>query len=137
MVNQKNKYRLRLNKRIIGYAEETEEGLLFKGREGLWWMRGKPNYNLVDKFIGIQDKFHRDIYENDLVNYRLNMRKQMRKGVILLNDKSDSFGILDLETYHFTEIFMEEISLFTSEKMEIYSHLFNHPETEEIIQNLD
>ncbi|MFV0303893.1 MAG: hypothetical protein ACK5IC_00235 [Moheibacter sp.] len=137
MMNQKNKYRLRLNNRIIGYAEETEEGLLFKGREGLWWMRGKPNYNLVDKFISIQDKFHRDIYENDLVNYRLNMRNQMRKGVVLWNDKLDLFGVLDLETYHFTEIFMEEISLFTSEKMEIYSHLFNHPETEEIIQNLD
>lgn len=129
-MNSKNKYRLRLNSRIIGYAEETEDGLLFKGREPLWWMRGKPNYDQIDQFVGIQDKFHRDIYENDLVNYRLNAIWQMRKGIIRLNDKAQSFGILDLESKHFTQLFLEEICLFHSEKMEIYSHLFNHPELE-------
>lgn len=130
MIDQKNKYRLRLNSRIIGYAEETDDGLLFKGREPLWWMRGKPNYSQIDKFVGIQDKFHRDIYENDLVNYRLNAVSQMRKGIILLAEKEKSFGILDLESRHFTHLFLGEICLFNSEKMEIYSHLFNHPELE-------
>lgn len=134
MINQNNKYRLRLNKRIIGYAEETADGLLFKGREPLWWMRGKPNYNQIDKFVGIQDKFHRDIYENDLVNYRLNAEAQMRKGVILKNESTESFGILDLDSKHFTRLFLEEICLFKSEKMEIYSHLFNHPELEEFLE---
>src|SRR5690606_10261348 len=128
MINQKNKYRLRLNSRIIGYAEETEDGLLFKGREPMFWMRGKSNYNYIDKFVGIQDKFHRDIYENDLVNYRLNAVSQMRKGIIRLDEKENSFGILDLESKHFTQLFLGEICLFRSEKMEIYSHLFNHPE---------
>lgn len=126
-----NKYRLRLNSRIIGYAEETEDGLLFKGREPLWWMRGKPNYNEIDKFVKIQDKFHRDIYEKDLVNYRLNATSQMRKGIILFDENEKSFGILDLESKHFTHLFFGEICLFHSEKMEIYSHLFNHPELEE------
>ncbi len=129
MINQNNKYRLRLNARIIGYAEETSDGLLFKGREPLWWMRGKPNYNHIDKFVGFQDKFHRDIYENDLVNFRLNAESQMRKGVILWKEKT--FGIIDLESKHFTQLFMDEICLFLSEKMEIYSHLFNFPELEE------
>lgn len=131
MINQKNKYRLRLNTRIIGYAEETEDGLLFKGREPLWWMRGKPNYNQIDKFVGLQDKFHRDIYEKDLVNYRLNAESQMRKGIILYDEKDKSFGIFDLESRHFTQLFLGDICLFRSEKMEIYSHLFNHPELEE------
>lgn len=131
MIDQKNKYRLRLNSRIIGYAEETEYGLLFKGREPLWWMRGKPNYNEIDKFVKIQDKFHRDIYEKDLVNYRLNAASQMRKGIILYDEKEKSFGILDLESKHLTHLFFGEICLFQSEKMEIYSHLFTHPELEE------
>lgn len=130
MINQKNKYRLRLNSRIIGYAEETEDGLLFKGREPMFWMRGKSNYNFIDKFVGIQDKFHRNIYENDLVNYRLNAVSQMRKGIILFDEKDKSFGIFDLESKHFTQLFLGEICLFNSEKMEIYSHLFNHPELE-------
>jgi len=134
MSKSKNKYRLRLNARIIGYAEETEEGLLFKGREPLWWMRGKPNYNQIDKSIGLQDKFHRDIFENDLVNYRLNAETQMRKGVVLNSPGSNSFGILDLESQHFTRIFIGEVCLFNSEKMEVYSHLFNHPELEGIVK---
>lgn len=132
-MNPNNKYRLRLNSRIIGYAEETEDGLLFKGREPLYWMRGKPNYDQIDQFVGIQDKFHRDIFENDLVNYRLNATSQMRKGIIRL-DKDQSFGILDLESKHFTQLFLGEICLFHSEKMEIYSHLFNHPELEKMIE---
>jgi hypothetical protein len=132
---QKNKYRLRLNKRIIGYAEETSEGLLFKGREGLWWMRGKPNYEQIDFFVGFQDKFHRDVYENDLVNYRLNTETQMRKGVVFRNHQTTVFGILDLESKHFTHLFVNNLCLFQSEKVEIYSHLFNHPELESLIQN--
>lgn len=134
MSKSKNKYRLRLNARIIGYAEETQDGLLFKGREPLWWMRGKPNYNQIDKSIGLQDKFHRDIFENDLVNYRLNAETQMRKGVIINSENSNSFGILDLESQHFTQIFVGEVCLFNSEKMEVYSHLFNHPELEVIMK---
>lgn len=130
----KSKYRLRLNNRIIGYAESTKDGLLFKGREPLWWMRGKPNYNRIDKFIGIQDKFHRDIYELDLVNYRVNHEFQMRKAVVIYDKKSESFGLLDLESVHFTHLFIHDICLFQSEKMEVYSHLFNHPELEKQIQ---
>lgn len=125
-----NKYRLRLNKRIIGYVEETPDGLLFKGREGLWWMRGKPNYNQIDHFVGFQDKFHRDIYENDLVNYRINNEIQMRKGVVLMNEKLNSLGIIDINSKHFTNLFINGICLFQTEKLEIYSHLFNHPELE-------
>ena len=135
-MNLNNKYRLRLNSRIIGYAEETEDGLLFKGREPLWWMRGKPNYDQIDQFVGFQDKFHRDIYENDLVNYRLNAASQMRKGVIQINKATQNFGILDLESQHFTHLFLEEICLFHSEKMEVYSHLFNHPELEKEFNKL-
>ena len=130
-----SKYRLRLNARIIGYAEETQDGLLFKGREPLWWMRGKPNYNQIDKFVGIQDKFHRDIYENDLVNYRINAQDQMRKGVILTNEATGNLGIIDLESQHFTHLFVSGICLFQSEKMEVYSHLFNHPELEKLLEN--
>jgi|SRR5690606_18418370 len=135
MIIQNNKYRLRLNARIIGYAEETEDGLLFKGHEPLWWMRGKPNYDRIDKFVGIQDKFHRDIYENDMVNYRINAHEQMRKGVILTNEVTNSFEIFDLESQHFTQLFVSGFCLFQSEKMEIYSHLFNHPELEKLLEN--
>lgn len=135
MNRKRNKYRLRLNKRIIGYAQETSDGLLFKGREGLWWMRGRPNYNFIDRFVGFQDKYHRDIYERDMVNYRLNAEEPMRKGVILYDPRHLWFGILDLESRHFTRLFVDGLCLFTTEKMEIYSHLFNHPELEDFIQS--
>jgi hypothetical protein len=58
----------------------------------------------------------------------------MRKGVVLNSHGSGSFGILDLKSQHFTQIFIGEVCLFNSEKMEVYSHLFNHPELEEIIK---
>lgn len=129
-MKQKNKYRIRINSTIIGYAEELEDGLLLKGNsmEQVWY--NLKEYNKVDRFVGIQDKFHRDIYENDLVNYRLNASSQMRKGIIFQSETMDSFGILDLESQHFTHLFISGICLFQSEKMEIYSHLFNHPELE-------
>lgn len=129
-MNQKSKYRLRINSTIIGYAEEMEEGILLKGNsiEQTWY--NLKEYNKIDRFVGIQDKFHRDIYENDLVNYRLNASSQMRKGVIQSSETMESFGIMDLESRHFTHLFINEICLFQSEKMEIYSHLFNHPELE-------
>lgn len=129
-MNQKSKYRLRINSTIIGYAEEMEEGILLKGNsiEQTWY--NLKEYNKIDRFVGIQDKFHRDIYENDLVSYRLNASSQMRKGVIQSSETMESFGIMDLESRHFTHLFINEICLFQSEKMEIYSHLFNHPELE-------
>jgi hypothetical protein len=130
MLQSKSKYRLRINSTIIGYAEELEDGLLLKGNsvEQAWY--NLKEYNKVDRFVGIQDKFHRDIYENDLVNYRLNASSQMRKGIIFQSETMDSFGIFDLESQHFTHLFVSGICLFQSEKMEIYSHLFNHPELE-------
>ncbi|MET3733046.1 hypothetical protein [Moheibacter stercoris] len=129
-MNQKSKYRLRINSTIIGYAEELDEGILLKGNsvEQAWY--NLKEYNKIDRHVGIQDKFHRDIYENDLVNYRLNGKSPMRKGVILQSQTMESFGILDLESKHFTHLFINDICLFQSEKMEIYSHLFNHPELE-------
>lgn len=134
MKKRKSKYRLRLNKRIIGYAESTKDGLLFNGPESFWRMRGKPNYDSIDKFVGIKDKFHRDIYELDLVNYRVNHEFQMRKAVVIYSKSAESFGLLDLDSFHFTHLFIHDICLFQSEKMEIYSHLFNHPDLEKLLQ---
>jgi hypothetical protein len=129
----KSKYRLRINSTIIGYAEELEDGVFLKGNsiEQAWY--NLKEYNKIDEFVGIQDKFHRDIYEHDLVNYRLNSSSPMRKGVVLRSETMESFGILDLESKHFTHLFISGICLFQTEKMEIYSHLFNHPELEKII----
>lgn len=135
MKNQKNKYRLRINSTIVGYVEEVEDGLLFQGNSKEQCWRNLKTYNKVDRFVGIQDKFHRDIYENDLVNYRLNDSKQMRKGVILQNRKNDLLGILDLESKHFTDLFVEDLCLFNAEKMEIYSHLFSFPELEKKVKS--
>lgn len=134
MMNQKSKYRLRINSTIIGYAEEMEDGVFLKGNsvEQAWF--NLKEYNKIDQFVGIQDKFHRDIYENDLVNYRLNTSSPMRKGVVLQSKTLDTFGILDLESRHFTHLFVDGICLFQSEKMEIYSHLFNFPELEESLK---
>lgn len=89
----------------------------------------------VDKFTGIQDKFHRDLYENDLVNYKISHKEQIRKGVII-EYRNEMFVIQDIDTGHLTQLFINGLCLFEAEKVEIYSHLFNHPELEKMLQNL-
>lgn len=124
-----------MNSTIIGYAKQTAEGLLLKGNVFSQWSKSSPEYNKVDKFTGIQDKFHRDLYENDLVNYRINHKEQMRKGVVLEEKNSEDFVILDLNSKHVTRLFVKDLCLFEAEKVEIYSHLFNHPELEYLIKD--
>lgn len=135
-MKENSKYRLRLNNTIIGYAEQTDEGLLIKGYESNRRLKDSLYFNKVDKFTGIQDKFHRDVYESDLVNYRINHKDQMRKGVVLEEPATENFVILDLNSRHTTQLFVKELCLFNSEKVEIYSHIFNHPDLEETIQKI-
>lgn len=125
------KFRLRLDSRVVGYAEETPKGMLFKGKDALWWMQGKPNYNQVDEAIDIKDNLHRDIYELDIVAYRINDNKPYRKGVVLWEQKQKKFGLYDIESKHFTHFFIEDLCLFKSDAVEIISHLFNHPKLEQ------
>lgn len=128
------KYRLRWNKEIVGYAEETPEGILYKGKEWLWFMRGKPRYNQIDEAIGIQDSWHRDIYELDIVLFSLNNKWERNHAVVLWQEQFEQFVLYDYENNKVYPIFVENMSLFENDKLEIVSHLFTQPDLEKRIR---
>lgn len=121
------KYRLRNHKTIVGYAEETDSGMLFTGKYPLFWLNGQQKFNQVDKAIGILDKLHRMVYEKDIVSYKITDNMMRREGVVLWSTAKKTFGIFDLQSQHFTYFFIDDIFLFEHDKLEIISHLFNHP----------
>lgn len=119
------KYRLRLNTEIIGFANKTSNGFKFQGKP-LWWVQGRPNYNEIDEFTNYKDTNKQEIYELDIVIYTLN--KQKRRGVILWDDKSNVFGIYDIENLMFIPLTIEDLYLFKNDAMRVVSYLFKHPE---------
>ncbi len=127
---QHKKYRLRWNKEIVGFAQETAEGVLYKGKEWLWFMRGKPRYNQIDEGVGIQDRMHRDIYELDIVQYALGSIHSRGLAVVLWHEYSEEFILYDFEKKEQIPLFVKDLFLFENEKLEIISHLFNQTEIE-------
>lgn len=127
------KYRLRWDRKIVGYAEQTPQGILFKGKEWLWFLRGKPRYNQIDECIGCKDKLNRDIYESDIVLYSINDKLNSQKGVILWETQSEQFVLYNVENNEVMPLFVNEVFLFENDKVEIVSHLFNQPDLEKKI----
>lgn len=126
-MNAHKKYRLRKKNRIVGYAQETKNGINFKGKEILWYMRNKIYYDQVDEYIGVKDVLNREIYELDIVKYHLKKKAKEREGVVLWETRSNSFVVLDIQSRHYTPIFIEKLFLFRNDSLEVVSHLFNHP----------
>ncbi len=131
---QHKKYRLRWNSEIVGYAEETSEGILYKGKEWLWWMRGKPRYNQIDEAIFLKDKMHRDIYEWDIVLFHLDSVRNPVKAIVLWQEQFSQFVLYEYENDRIFPIFVKELSLFENDKLEIVSHLFTQ---KELMKNLN
>lgn len=125
------KYRLRANNLIVGYAESTSQGFDYLNSALEKQVLGRNSFKQIDRFTGIKDKFHRDIYENDLVAYKISHEMPLTKGVVIYDEISENFGVMDLETKHITALFVGELCLFHKDKMEIYSHIFNHQELQQ------
>ena len=93
MFSKIKKYRLRDNKTIVGYAEETAEGMLFTGKYPLFWLKSNQKFTHVDQAIGIVDKLHRMIYEYDVLSYKINDSQMRREGIVLWSEEKEAFGI--------------------------------------------
>ena len=81
----------------------------------------------VDEYVGVKDVLKRDIYELDIVKYRIDSFIEEREGIVLWETLSQNFVLLDISTKHCTPIFIEDLCIFYHSKMEVVSHLFNHP----------
>ncbi len=134
---QYKKYRLRWNQEIVGYAEETSEGVLYKGKEWLWWMRAKPRYNRIDEFVGYKDRLHREIYELDIVSFHLENKKKPIKAIVVWQVKKEEFALYDYEKERFFPLQIEGLSLFENDKLEIVSHLFTQKELQKKLKWLE
>ncbi|MDO5655607.1 MAG: YopX family protein [Flavobacteriaceae bacterium] len=121
------KYRLRDDKTIVGYAEETAEGMLFTGKFPLFWLKSKQKFSHVDQAVGILDKLNRMIYEYDILSYKINDSQMRREGIVLWSEEKLAFGIFDIESRHFSFFFVGNLFLFEKDKVEIISHAFNRP----------
>lgn len=124
------KYRLRDDKTIVGYAEETKDGILFTGKYPWFWLKSDQKYTHVDLSVGILDKMNRMIYEYDIVSYKINDMKMRREGIVLWSEEKEAFGIFDVQSQHFTFFFIDDLYLFQNDKLEIVSHVFNRPTIE-------
>lgn len=120
------KFRLRKERNIVGFAKETQHGLFIKGK-GLLWFMSRVNYDKVDEYIGIKDKLNRDIYEMDIVSYKINKGLPEGQGVILWESELREFVLLDINHKIVIPIFLEGFNLFHHQPLEVTSHLFNHP----------
>ena len=130
MRKKSNKYRLRDNKTIVGYAEETAEGLLFTGKYPMFWLQSNQRYTHIDLAVGILDKMNRMIYEYDILSYKINDAHMRREGIVLWSERKEAFGIYDVASKHFTFFFVGDLYLFKRDKVEIVSHVFNRPSLE-------
>ena len=127
MFSKIKKYRLRDDKTIVGYAEETAEGMLFTGKYPLFWLKSNQKFTHVDQAIGIVDKLHRMIYEYDVLSYKINDSQMRREGIVLWSEEKEAFGIFDIASRHFSFFFVGNLFLFERDKVEIISHAFNRP----------
>lgn len=130
MRSKVNKYRLRDEKTIVGYAEETAEGMLFTGKYPRFWLKSNQKFTHIDEAIGVLDKLNRMIYEYDILSYKINHKQMRREGIVLWSEEKEAFGIYDVISKHFSFFFVEDLFLFQRDKVEIVSHVFNRPDIE-------
>ena len=65
------RYRLRQDEKVVGYARKIGGRTLFYSRDGFWWSGIKIEHNQIDESIGIYDIDRKMLHEWDIVEYRL------------------------------------------------------------------
>ncbi|WP_395092398.1 YopX family protein [Vaginella massiliensis] len=118
-------YRLRKGNRVMGYARESEDGILYKAYNDFHWHSERLEFDQVDISVGIKDKRHRVIFEGDVVLYLLRESQGWRRGIIKFNN-TNAAVIVDEEYEVATPIQLSDYRLFEHEKLEVVSHVFSH-----------
>lgn len=91
MQNPETRFRLRWNEKIVGYARSMGSGFFFSKDEYAW--NGQPiEYNLKDLHAGISDINRRQIYSEDILEFKT---PSPEKYAYLLHDSIlDQFQLL-------------------------------------------
>lgn len=121
-------YRLRNNNKVEGFAKEVDDVTYFKAYNEFSWHQNSIQFDTIDIGIKVLDKRNRRLYTNDVVLYKLLSKPSLRKGFVAYEPLRRDFGIIDLETYHFTPFFAGELALFENDRLEVISHLFTTKE---------
>ena len=123
-MNLAKHYRLGSKNKVEGYAKEVSGITYFKGYNEFNWHQDPLVFDTIDIGIDVLDKRNRRLYTNDIVLYRVSNKPFLRTGFVVFEQNSKEFGIIDQKTYHFTPFFLDELSLFDHDRLEVISHLF-------------
>ncbi|MGV0831254.1 hypothetical protein ACTS9D_03365 [Empedobacter brevis] len=121
-------YRLRNQNKIEGFAKEMENVTYFKGYNEFSWHTTPLEFDTIDIGIEILDKRNRRLFTNDIVLYKVSTKPFIRTGFVAYEPIRREFGIIDQHSFHFTPFFIDGLSLFEKDKLEIVSHLFTRKE---------
>lgn len=121
-------YRLRNKNKVEGFAKEIDGVTFFKGYNEFTWHQTALQFDTIDVGIDVLDKRNRRLYTNDIVLYKVSSKPFFRTGFVAYDPNKREFGIIDQESFHFTPFFIDDLSLFDKDKLEVISHLFTRKE---------
>ncbi|WP_413532119.1 hypothetical protein [Empedobacter brevis] len=124
-------YRLRNKSKVEGFAKEENGETFFKGYNEFSWLKTPLQFDTIDIGIPVFDKRNRRLFTNDIVLYKISTKPFLRTGIVIYESNRKEFGIIDQHTFHFTPFFIDNLSLFKKDKLEIISHLFTQKEKAE------
>ncbi|MBO6211445.1 hypothetical protein SAMN05421738_10675 [Algoriella xinjiangensis] len=121
-------YRLRNEKKVEGYAKEVNGVTFFKGYNEFTWHKNPLQFDTIDVGVEILDRRNRRLYTNDIVLYKVLTKPYTRKGFVVFEPNTKEFGIIDMASFHFTPFYLNDLSLFDKDRLEVISHLFTAKE---------
>ncbi len=126
---KEKRYRLRVNKKIVGYVKEVFGGTRFFSKDGGWWSGREIRYNKIDEWVGLQDRNGKYIYEWDIVSFKVDPdENEYRRGAILWQKNKKRFGIRQLDDDLFIPLQIEDMQLFNPRQIKVISNLFINPD---------
>ena len=122
------RYRLRQDQKVVGYARKIGGRTLFYSRDGFWWSGLKIEHNQIDESIGIYDIDRKMLHEWDIVEYRLEEDRD-RLGAFLWSTKRKCFCIVDVKDPEIeVPLFVDDLQLFQPNDLRFKAYLFENPD---------
>ena len=126
---KEKRYRLRIDRKIVGYAKEVYGGTRFFSKDGAWWSGREIPHNKIDEWVGLRDRNNTHIYEWDIVKFKVDPdEKEYRRGAMLWEKQKKRFGIRQLDEELFIPLQVEGMKLFSNRQLKVISNLFINPD---------
>jgi hypothetical protein len=95
MTIETNRFRLRVEDKIVGYQKQIHNSI-FYSKDEYAWNGAKIEFQLKDKFSGVYDINRRAIYAEDILEFK--DWKNCNFGLVLFDEVLSEFQIMDLST---------------------------------------